>query len=643
MRTIARIVRTPLGLSAVILLALVLLTAIFAPILWGAQADAIDTDAILAPPSAEHPIGTDGLGRDILLRVLVATRLSIVLALMATVVAVVVGLILGVAPYLMGRAGRAVTWFVSVAVAFPALLLALFFAVIFGIGWVGATWAIGLAGAPSFARLCQTLIAGIAARDFVAAARVGGVGRTRVLFRHILPNIGEPLIVNATIGAGGALLAFAGLSFIGLGVQPPEYDWGRLMMEGLSGIYINPLAALAPGIAVVIAGLAFNLTGEAAARALGLGTTAVVAKLAAVQPRRAKKKAAVEQPQETDAVAPADDTVLEVRDLRVSFPGADGPIEPVRGVSFSMRRGQIVGIVGESGSGKSLTALAVAQLIEHPGVVDAERLRFLGEDLLAGDTAARRKLLGTSLALVFQDPMTSFNPTKKMGSQLAEASRHHHGLTKKQARARAIDRLAAVHISDPARRAGQYPHEFSGGMRQRAMIGSGLMGTPSLIIADEPTTALDVTVQQRILDLLTSIRDETGTAILLISHDVSVVAEVCDRVLVMYAGRIVEDLPADRLAEAKHPYTRALLAAVPDMTTDVRRPLATVPGRPVDPAHVPAGCAFAARCPLADAHCLVADPALVPTDRGEVACWHAGEALPTTAAEPALDLEEVLR
>ncbi|MFH8252757.1 dipeptide/oligopeptide/nickel ABC transporter permease/ATP-binding protein [Microbacterium sp. B2969] len=641
MRTLSRVVRTPLGLAAVILLALVLLTAVFAPILWGPQAAAIDTDAILAPPSAEHPIGTDGLGRDILLRVLVATRLSIVLALMATAVAVTVGLILGVAPYLLGRAGRGVTWFVSVAVAFPGLLLALFFAVIFGVGWVGATWAIGLAGAPSFARLCQTLIAGIASRDFVAAARVGGVGRTRVLFRHILPNVGEPLIVNATIGAGGALLAFAGLSFIGLGVQPPEYDWGRLMMEGLSGIYINPLAALAPGIAVVIAGLAFNLTGEAAARTLGLGTTAVVAKLAAIQPRRAKRVPAAAV-QGTDA-APAADTVLEVRDLRVAFPGADGPIEPVRGVSFSMRRGQIVGIVGESGSGKSLTALAIAQLIEHPGVVDAERLAFLGEDLLAGDTAARRKLLGTSLALVFQDPMTSFNPTRKMGAQLAEASRHHHGLTKKQAHARAVDRLEAVHISEAARRAGQYPHEFSGGMRQRAMIGAGLMGTPSLIIADEPTTALDVTVQKRILELLMSIRDETGTAILLISHDVSVVAEVCDRVLVMYAGRIVEDLAADRLAEARHPYTRALLAAVPDMSTDVRRPLATVPGRPVDPAHVPAGCAFAARCPLADARCRTADPELVAVPGGEVACWHAGEALPVAVDEPALDLEEVLR
>jgi len=656
MRAVRRTLQTPLGAAAAILLSIVLLTAIFAPILWGEQADVIDTSNILAPPSVEHPIGTDGLGRDLLLRVLVATRLSVVLALTATLIAVSAGLVLGVAPLLLGRAGRGVTWFVGIAVAFPGLLLALFFAVVFGTGWVGATLAIGLAGAPSFARLCQTLVAGIASRDFVSAARIGGVGRFRVLFRHVLPNIGEPLIVNVTIGAGSALLSFAGLSFLGLGIQPPEYDWGRLMMDGLSGIYINPLAALAPGAAVVIAGLAFNLVGESAARALGMESTGVVAKLAAVQPRR--------------AVASSDpakvDDVLVVSDLTVTFPGEHGPIEPVRGVSFSLREGEVVGIVGESGSGKSLTALAIAQLVEAPGVVDAGTLRFVGTDLLEGDPADHRRLLGTSLAMVFQDPMTSFNPTKRMGPQLAEVSVQHHGLTRHQANERAVDRLAAVRIPEPERRARQYPHEFSGGMRQRAMIGMGLMGSPRLIIADEPTTALDVTVQQQVLTLLKTIRDESDVAILLISHDVSVVAEICDRVLVMYAGRIVEDLPASQLSRARHPYTRALLAAVPDMQTDLGKPLATVPGRPVDPAHVPAGCAFAARCPLADAHCVAVDPELVydpstgsgtggasgagwgdpSTGSGtgpgsRVACWHAGEPLPMSVIETALDTEDV--
>ncbi|MGP3534298.1 dipeptide/oligopeptide/nickel ABC transporter permease/ATP-binding protein [Microbacterium sp. RD1] len=573
MRALRKMLRTPLGITALVLLALVILTAIFAPILWGSQADATDTGDLLAGPSAEHPVGTDNLGRDLLLRTLVATRLSVVLALLATLVSVTAGLILGAAPLLLGRVfGRAVTWFTGIAVAFPGLLLALFFAAIFGSNSTAAVFAIGLAGAPSFARLCQNLIAGIEARDFVAAARVGGLGRFRVLTRHVLPNIGEPLIVNATVGAGGALLAFAGLSFLGLGVQPPEYDWGRLMMDGVRGIYINPLAALVPGAAIVIAGLAFNLTGESAARSLGIGDELFLGPRAW---RKTLLRTAAAPTPAVGGIAP-DDTVLEVEDLRVTLPGATEPVRAVRGVTFSVRAGEIVGIVGESGSGKSMTSLAIAQLVPDPGVVEATRLRFLGTDLLGTSKGKLRRLLGTSLAMVFQDPMSSFNPSMRMGEQLAEVATEHAGLTKREALRLAADRMAAVRITDPDRRVRQYPYEFSGGMRQRAMIGMGLMVTPRLIIADEPTTALDVTVQRQVLDLLRAIREEEGASILFISHDISVIAELCDRVLVMYAGEIVEELAADDLSRATHPYTRALLAAVPHMATPLDRPLATL-------------------------------------------------------------------
>lgn len=575
-RTLGTMLRTPLGATALALLALVVATAIVAPLLWGEQGDTTDTGDLLAGPSAEHLIGTDNLGRDLLLRTVVATRLSIVLALLATLVAVGAGLILGVAPLLLGRyLGRAVTWFTGIAVAFPGLLLALFFAAIFGSTATAAVFALGLAGAPSFARLCQNLIAGIEARDFVSAARVGGIGRFRVLFRHVLPNIGEPLIVNATIGAGGALLAFAGLSFLGLGVQPPEYDWGRLMMDGLRGIYSNPSAALAPGLAVVIAGLAFNLTGESAARSLGLSDDVLLSGPARVRRLRRTRVA-------TDAAAavaqPADGgPVLEVEDLRVDFASATGGVvHAVRGIDLTVHQGEIVGIVGESGSGKSMTALAVAQLVTAPGRVEASTLRFLGVDLQAAGKARLRRLLGTSMAMVFQDPMSSFNPTMRMGDQLAEVATEHAGLRRRQALERAADRLAAVRINAPKRRIRQYPYEFSGGMRQRAMIGMGLMVSPRLIIADEPTTALDVTVQSQVLDLLRDIRDEDGASILFISHDISVVAELCDRVLVMRSGVIVEELDASDLSSAQHPYTRALLAAVPHMATALDRPLATL-------------------------------------------------------------------
>jgi peptide/nickel transport system permease protein len=622
------VLRTPLGLTATVLTVGVLVLAVVAPILWTDEADAVDTGNILAAPSADHWAGTDNLGRDIFYRTLVATRLSIELALSATVIAVVLGLVLGTAAFVLGRrSGRLLSAGINIAVAFPGILLALFLAVIFGVGATGAVLAIGCAGAPAFGRLTQTLVAGVASRDYVAAAQVAGVGRVRILVRHVLPNISEPLVVNATISAGSALLAFAGLSFLGLGVQQPQYDWGRLLYDGIGSIYVNAAATLAPGTAVLVAGLAFNLFGESVAKGLGVG---VVGGIPALAPSTAavQRETPVEETHHAES-----DLVLDVQDLAVTFPGQGGPTRPVRGVSFAVRRGEAVGIVGESGSGKSLTALAVSKLVDDSGRVDATRLELLGHDLHAKDTPVQRKLLGSSLSMVFQDPMTSFNPTKRIGRQLAEVGTAHLGMSRGEAMDRAVDRLGAVRIPQPEDRAHQYPHEFSGGMRQRAMIGMGVMGSPALIVADEPTTALDVTVQQQVLDLLAAIRDADDVALVLISHDVTVVSEVCDRVLVMYAGQIVEDLPAAELATAaRHPYTRALTAAVSDMETDRDQPLATIPGRPVDPADVPLGCAYAARCPLADARCLAEEPPLLEDGAGRrVACWHAGEPLPVQA------------
>jgi oligopeptide/dipeptide ABC transporter ATP-binding protein len=628
------------------LLALILLLAVFAPVLWSAKASAIDVVNLLQGPSARHWLGTNDLGQDVFYRILVATRLSVGLALAATAIGVGSGLVLGTAPLIVGRrAGRAITSVINVAVAFPALLLALFFAVIFGIGAEGALLAIGLASAPAFARLVRTLSASVSGLDYIAAARIAGVSRLRLLTRHVLPNIGEPLIVNATIAAGDALLSFAGLSFLGLGVQAPSYDWGQLLNDGLQGIYTRPAAAVAPGVAVVLAGLAFNLFGEALAVGLGVSSPRIGRLRSALAAAAARAGAATDPG--TSSRTEAADCVLRVSNLEVSFPGG---VHPVRGVSFTLKRGEAVGVVGESGSGKSLTALAVSRLLEDPADVSAGRLELLGRDLLgreprgsAGVMSGRemRRFLGTKAGLIFQDPMTSFNPVKRVGAQLAEVATEHHGLTRRQAGERAVDRLRAVRIPRPEHRARQFPHELSGGMRQRAMIGMAVMGEPALVIADEPTTALDVTVQRQVLRLLKSIQagadGSSAMALLFISHDITVVGQVCDRVLVMYAGKIVENLPTADLADhARHPYTRALLAAVPSMETSRELPLAVIPGRPADPADLPAGCAFAARCAFADAECHQADPGLVPDEAGrEVACWHVDRVL---AGEPAASI-----
>ncbi len=603
---------TPLGGIAAGMIVVLVALAVLAPVLFHHGATTDDVPAALQGPSAAHLLGTDTLGRDVLARVLVASRLSLEMAVLATLIAVVGGAVLGALPAVLGRrAGRLVVAAINLTIAFPGLLLAIFLTIVFGLGAKGAVLAIGVASIPGFARLTQTLTSSVAGADYMAAARLLGVRRTRIVTRHVLPNIAEPLVINVTVSVGGALLAFAGLSFLGLGVQPPSYDWGQLLNQGLSQIYTNPAASLAPGAAVVLAGLSFNLLGDAAARTLGV--------------RTARRPRGVPVPAVPAAgPARADTPVLAAEGVQVSFPGPGGWVTPVTDVSFDVAAGETVGIVGESGSGKSLTAMAVSQLVGDPGVVAAARVAFAGRDLSAMTASAVRSLLGTSLAMVFQDPLSALNPALRVGPQLAEVARVHERMPRTAALSRAVDRLGAVRLPSPARRARQYPHELSGGMRQRAVIGMGLMVSPRLIIADEPTTALDVTVQRQVLDLLAAVRDEHGAAIVLISHDIAVVGQVCERVLVMYAGRIVEDLPASALLDdAAHPYTRALVAAVPDMSTDRTRPLATIAGRPPDPAALPPGCAFSPRCPFADELCGSQRPPLTSFGAARrVACWH---------------------
>ena len=627
-----RLLHTPVGVAALAADLLLILLVIFGPIIWGHAAAVYDTNHINQGPTAAHIFGTDNLGRDILLRILVAARLSLGLAMGATLIGAVVGLVLGTIPVVVGhRFGRFVVAAVNVAVAFPGLLLALFFTSIFGASPWGAMLALGIAFAPSFGRLIHTLSSGIASRDYVSAARMAGVGRIRIVGRHILPNIAETLIINVTLASGAALLAFAGLSFLGLGVQPPSFDWGRMLNEGLNGIYVNPTAALAPGMAIVLAGLALNLTGEAAA---ALSARRVVATwrrehTAASSARVARASdsgdvAGIAHDRSAAGRGDAVDTVLEVRNLRVSFPGAGAAVTPVRGVDLRIRRGEAVGVVGESGSGKSLTALAVAQLITQPGRVTADRMMFDGLDLLGERGHEVRHRLGTTMSVVFQDPMSSLNPVMRIGSQLAEVGTEHLAMRRPTALSLAVQRLRAVRVPAAERRARQFPHEFSGGMRQRAMIAMGLMGSPELLIADEPTTALDSTVQRRVLELIARVRAEQGTALLLISHDMAVVSALCDRIVVMYAGRVVEDIPTEALlAGPRHPYTRALIAAVPTLDTDRDRPLSTIAGRPPSPTEFPPGCAFAPRCPFATDICRT-DPALraIGPSGALVACHH---------------------
>lgn len=318
--------------------------------------------------------------------------------------------------------------------------------------------------------------------------------------------------------------------------------------------------------------------------------------------------------------------VLEVKNLKTYFFTREGVVRAVDGVSFAVGRGQAVGIVGESGCGKSVTSLSVMRLVPYPGrIVEGQIILYRdGQalDLVTLPEDEMRDIRGNVISMVFQDPMTSLNPVLTVGFQVAEPLQVHLGLNPAEARRRAIDLLRRVGIPDAERRIDDYPHQFSGGMRQRVMVAMALACNPKLLIADEPTTALDVTIQAQILDLIARLNRELGTAVILITHDLGVVAELCHRVVVMYAGRIVEAADADSLfSNPKHPYTVGLMGSVPRLGPKVKERLRPIRGLPPNLLNPPAGCRFRPRCPHATARCAEEPPVVEMGPDHQVACW----------------------
>ncbi|ADU50420.1 oligopeptide/dipeptide ABC transporter, ATPase subunit [Thermaerobacter marianensis DSM 12885] len=327
--------------------------------------------------------------------------------------------------------------------------------------------------------------------------------------------------------------------------------------------------------------------------------------------------------------------LLEVQGLTAGFLTRQGPLVAVEDVSFHVGVGETVCLVGESGSGKSVTSLAIMRLLEYDnGTIFGGRILLDGTDLVTQSQEAMRRIRGRHVAMVFQEPMTALNPVFPIGDQIAEAVMLHEGKGRAEAWARAVEMLRLVGIPEPEVRVRQYPHQFSGGMRQRAMIAMALACRPRLLIADEPTTALDVTIQAQILDLLRRLKAELGMSILLITHDMGVAAEMADRIVVLYAGRVVEEGPVDRIFERPaHPYTMGLLASVPDLDRPRQRRLRAIPGSVPSLDRMPRGCRFHPRCPYAEERCRREEPPLRPWQDGHVACWLA-EQVAAQAAVP---------
>jgi peptide/nickel transport system permease protein len=614
-----RLVRQRPALVAAAFLGLLLLVALLAP--WIAPYDPYvqNLRAALQGPGPAHLLGTDALGRDTLSRIIYGTRISFQAAFLGVGIAAALGIPVGLlAGYYGGLVDRIAMRLVDMLFALPPLVLAFAILAIMGPGLMNVILAIGLVMATLYARLTRGVVLAEREQLYVESARVGGLTPPVILLRHILPNILPPLIVQTAQLLAVVLLVEAALSFLGLGVAVGAPSWGRMLAEAQTNLARQPFLPVPPGLILTLTVLALNLLGDGLRDALERETgTSSAPQHTAPRPHNGVSRLhpATAQPPPAAAHPHPTTPLLAVRQLEVRFPGPQGQaLTVLHDVSFELARGETLGIVGESGSGKSMTALALLGLIPPPGRISAGEIRLNGRNLVMLPPAELRRVRGRELAMIFQEPMAALNPVLTIGQHLVEPLRMHHGLGRKQARARACELLALVQVPNPHQRIDDYPHQFSGGMAQRVMIARALACNQQLLICDEPTTALDVTVQGQILNVLTDIQRQFGLALIFITHDLAVVAEVCDRVAVMYAGQIVETAPATELfAAPQHPYTAALLRTLAQHDLPTAR-LPVLPGSVPHAGNWPTGCRFHPRCAFATDVCRSGMPTLQPVN-----------------------------
>ncbi len=578
------------------LVAVFLILAIFAPLIAPYEFNqARGDDGVLFgtqnSPTWDHLFGTTVGGTDVLSRVIWGARTAVIVIILAVILSGLVGVPLGLlSGFIGGWLDRALVFVMDALYAFPSLLLAIVVSIVLSGGSSGAVGGILAAAVsitvvfvPQYYRVIRNATLSVKAEPYVDAARVVGVRTPRILRRHIFSNVSQSLPVIATLNASEAILTLAGLGFLGFGIEPSAaaewgYDLNKALPDASSGIWWT---GVFPGSAIVLIVLGATLVGESLNDILnpllrtrsGETTTADEAEIEAEFHEitgDAAPSVEIRSDAGTKRVA-----ALSLTDLNVTFRTDAAPVQAVNGVSFDVAPGEVVAVVGESGSGKSVSSRAVLGLLPSTSAVTGSaRLRSKDgqeHDLIGMTSRQLQPIRGDQVSMVFQEPSTALNPVYTVGWQIVEGLRAHGTKftgrgSKKAARARAVELLELVGMPDPAERVDYYPHQLSGGQKQRVVIAMAIASDPDVIIADEPTTALDVTVQAAILELLLSLRDRLGTAIVLITHNMGVVADMADRVVVMYRGSVVEQAPVDQLfAEPAHPYTRALLEAVPHL------------------------------------------------------------------------------
>lgn len=554
-----RLIRNPLGAIASIYLVLLALVAVIGPFVVPFGPDEVDLGLVLAPPGDGHLLGGDSAGRDVLSRLIVGTSISLAGAVLAVAVAATIGVTSGlIAGYRLGWFDLVSNWFAGAVLSLPAIVVLLAARAVIG----PSIWAImvvfGVILAPSYHRIVYGAVQGVRAELYIDAARVAGLSDLRIVGRHVLTVVRAPAIL-LTAGLFSVAIAIqASLDFLGVGDSSLP-TWGGILSDGFANMSRTPMLMIWPSAVIALTCLALNLLGTALRDELEQSGDSPRRHTEAWTPQYEAEPAIVH------AAPHAREKLVEVDGLAVAYRQGTMWKTVVHDVSLEIGRGEVHALIGESGSGKTQTAWSVLGLLAEGGEVVAGSIRFDGRDLIGLSEKERAHLRGRRIGYVPQEPMSNLDPSRTVGAQLTEPMRLGLGLSRSVARERALELLARVGIGDPSRTFKQYPHQISGGMAQRVLIAGAVSLEPELIVADEPTTALDVTVQAEILELLRELRAERGISMLLVTHNFGVVADLADAVSVMRDGVIVETgAVTDVFADPRHPYTRDLFDALLD-------------------------------------------------------------------------------
>ena len=553
-----KVLRNPLGIAVIAYLFVILILALFGTSFSHWDPNKPDVFSVLQGPSAKHWFGTDSAGRDVYTRLLVGSRATLIAAALVVATALLIGVPVGMfAGYYGGALDGTASWASNMLMSLPVMIILLSARTVIGSSIYSSMFIVGVLVAPGFFRLTRTAVMAVRNELYVDAARVSGLSDIRIMSKHILTVVRAPIIIQTSMIAGIAISFQSSLEFLGLG-DSSLVSWGVMLNDGFRNIFMKPILLFWPALAISLTIASFVLFGNAFRDALEDSKKV-----------KAKRTDSAIVVSETPVAADESRHLLSVTDLGIGYPLADGGLKKVvNEISFSVDKGEVLGIVGESGSGKTQTAFSILGLLPESATITSGRVSFNGESLLSPEKGkisekAMREFRGKKIAYIPQEPMSNLDPNFKIGYQLVRPMIKVLGLSKADAVAKAHSLLKTVGIENTERIFNAYPHEISGGMAQRVLIAGAVSCDPDLLIADEPTTALDVTIQAEVLDLLRDLQGKFGMGIILVTHNFGVVADLCDRVVVMQNGSVVESGDVRTILKApKEPYTQELLSSM---------------------------------------------------------------------------------